>query len=403
MKTWIRVGISYALLSLTWAGASGKEDKGPAQAFQCASCGQGVQRGYVQALGKVWHPEHFVCGICDQNLQGEAFVQHEGQPYHQACYLERFAPRCAGCDHPIKGRYITAMEGKWHPHHFVCAVCQRPIVGSKFVERDNHPYHEACAAREFNPRCQICLEPVTDHYLTNFWDDKYCQYHEDELPQCYGCGRLVSKQLTDGGVRFEDGRTICNQCRRTGIDSVEEAEALGRQVATTMAELGFVISPASFPLRLVDQREMAREESHGDRTSGSTKMVVETLDGRVVERGVAEILMLHGLPAEYFAATYAHELGHAWLFQQRFLQLPPLVEEGICELFAHLWLQKRPGGWSDYLIYSKERSSDPVYGEGYRAAVRSLGQMTRAELLDYVKQHQKFPRPSASAPRLPPR
>ena len=401
MKAWVLV-LGYALLSPATAGATEQEDNVPKKAFQCASCGKGVQRGYLQAMGKVWHPEHFVCEICELNLQGESFVQYGGRPYHQHCYLDQYAPKCAGCDQPIEGRYLTALEKKWHLHHFVCATCQRPIVGAKFVGKEGHPYHEACSAKTFNPQCKICLAPVSDHYLTNFWEEEFCQHHNEELQQCYGCGRLVSEHLTNNGVRFEDGRTMCNLCRRTGIDSLRAAESLARKVATKMADLGFTLAQDSFPLRLVDQRELTQAGTHGERISGTTQMAIETLDGEVVKREIAAILMLHGLPTESFAATYAHELGHVWLFQQHFPKLPLQVEEGICELFAHLWLVNNPGSWSDYLIHLKERSTDPIYGEGYRIALRSLRHMSPAELLEFVKKNQRFPDPPNPTPSTPP-
>ena len=184
---------------------------------------------------------------------------------------------------------------------------------------------------------------------------------------------------------------MCNLCRRTGIDSLRAAETLAQKVATIIANLGFTLSRASFPLRLVDQLELTQAGTHGEQINGTTQMAIETLNGEVVKREIAAILMLHGLPAESFAATYAHELGHVWLFQQHFPELPLQVEEGICELFAHLWLINNPGPWSDYLIHLKERSTDPVYGEGYRIALRSLRHMNPAELFEFVKKHQRFP------------
>ena len=402
MRTWILVFLGCVLISATTSGAADQEDKVPARAFQCASCSKGVQRGYLQAMGKVWHPEHFVCGVCDESLQGETFIPHQGFPYHRQCYLDHYAPRCAGCEDPIEGRYLTAIERKWHPHHFVCATCQRPIVGSRFVEEAGQPYHEACSAETFNPRCEICLTPVTDHYLTNFWKEAFCHYHSEELQQCYACGRLISEHLTNNGVRFDDGRTVCNLCRRTGVDSLGAAETLARKVTAKLANLGFALSPASFPLRLVAQRELVQEGSHGERINGTTQLAIETRDGKVVKREVAAILMLHGLPAAAFSATYAHELGHVWLFQQHFPELPLQVEEGICELFAYLWLTSNPGPWSDYLIHLKELSTDPVYGEGYRIARINLKQMNPVELFEYVKIHHRFPNPAIAAPGAPP-
>ena len=104
------VVVSCVLLSMATAGATEPEDKVPKQVFQCGSCGKGIQRGYTQAMCKVWHPEHFVCEICNQNLQGASFIPHEGRPYHQYCYLDQYAPRYAGCDQPIEGSHLTAID-----------------------------------------------------------------------------------------------------------------------------------------------------------------------------------------------------------------------------------------------------------------------------------------------------
>ena len=397
------VVLGCVVLSMAAAGATEQEDKVPKQVFQCGSCGKGVQRGYIQAMGKVWHPEHFVCEICNKNLQGASFIPHEGRPYHQHCYLDQYAPRCAGCDQPIEGSHLTAIDQQWHPHHFICATCEQPIIGSKFVENAGHPYHESCSAKTFNPRCEICLAPVTEHYLTNFWQEAFCQHHSEQLEQCYGCGRLVSEDLTSNGVRFEDGRTMCNLCRRTGIDSLHAAKKLAQKVATEISDMDFRLSRTSFPLRLVDRLELSRAGTHGERINGTTRMAIETLNGEEVSREISTILMLHGLPAESFAATYAHELGHVWLFEQHFPELPLQVEEGLCELLAHLWLINNPSPWSDYLIHLKERSTDPVYGEGYRIALRSLNHLNPAELFEYVKKYQRFPNAPNSGHTTAPR
>ena len=95
IKAWL-LALGYALLSAATAGGTEQEDIDPKKAFQCANCGKGVQRDYLRAMGKVWHPEHFVCEICELNLQGESFVQYEGRPYRQHCYLNQYAPKCAG-------------------------------------------------------------------------------------------------------------------------------------------------------------------------------------------------------------------------------------------------------------------------------------------------------------------
>ena len=55
----------------------------------------------ITALGKTWHPEHFCCANCQQELGSKNFFEREGKPYCESCYHNLFSPRCAYCDGPI--------------------------------------------------------------------------------------------------------------------------------------------------------------------------------------------------------------------------------------------------------------------------------------------------------------
>lgn len=54
------------------------------------------------------------------------------------------------------------------------------------------------------------------------------------------------------------------------------------------------------------------------------------------------ILVLFGLPWLLTGSILAHEVMHAWLRTNGFRQLPPEVEEGLCQLMALLWLENLP-------------------------------------------------------------
>lgn len=56
----------------------------------------------VTALGRAWHPEHFVCGGCSTALGGSSFFEKDGAPFCPECYFERFSPRCGLCNQPIR-------------------------------------------------------------------------------------------------------------------------------------------------------------------------------------------------------------------------------------------------------------------------------------------------------------
>lgn len=55
----------------------------------------------VTAMGKTWHPEHFVCTHCQEEIGSRNFFERDGQPYCEKDYHSLFSPRCYYCNGPI--------------------------------------------------------------------------------------------------------------------------------------------------------------------------------------------------------------------------------------------------------------------------------------------------------------
>ena len=63
-----------------------------------------IHRGpFASAMGRVWHPEHFVCAGCNSTLQNTTFVYEEEKIFCESCYQKTFAQTCHGCNKPIVG------------------------------------------------------------------------------------------------------------------------------------------------------------------------------------------------------------------------------------------------------------------------------------------------------------
>lgn len=105
----------------------------------------------VTAMGRTWHPEHFVCTHCQEEIGSRNFFEREGQPYCEKDYHNLFSPRCYYCNGPILDvsprrvrvsvgllcitvrttvnvvmcvqKVVTALDRTWHPEHFFCAQC----------------------------------------------------------------------------------------------------------------------------------------------------------------------------------------------------------------------------------------------------------------------------------------
>ncbi|KAG9145046.1 hypothetical protein Leryth_018335 [Lithospermum erythrorhizon] len=76
---------------------------------------------------------------------------------------------------------------------------------------------------------------------------------------------------------------------------------------------------------------------------------------------VTAILILYGLPRLLTGSILAHEMMHAWLRLKGYPNLRPDVEEGICQVMAHLWLDSEiiagSGGSSSSSATSTSSSS----------------------------------------------
>ena len=112
--------------------------------------------------------------------------------------------------------------------------------------------------------------------------------------------------------------------------------------------------------------------------------------------------------------TTRTEATHAWLklhpnFPSDADPLPLDVEEGLCQLVAHMFLQEGPPDGADHGPTEALPGGEPsdfklrqyfqfcietdrgVYGEGFRRAARAFARMGIQELLYYVALHRDFP------------
>ncbi|MEQ2205499.1 hypothetical protein XENOCAPTIV_000711 [Xenoophorus captivus] len=92
----------------------------------------------------------FVFQECFTPFINGSFFDHDGQPYCESHYHERRGSLCSGCQKPITGRCITAMGKKFHPEHFVCAFCLKQLNKGTFKEQNDKPYCHGCFVKLFS-------------------------------------------------------------------------------------------------------------------------------------------------------------------------------------------------------------------------------------------------------------
>lgn len=88
------------------------------------------------------HAYHFNCTKCGIELIPDARFRN-GEFYCLKCHdnLDD-VPKCGSCRRPIEGRIVTALGKQWHAEHFVCAICDRPFLGTKHHELYGQAYCE---------------------------------------------------------------------------------------------------------------------------------------------------------------------------------------------------------------------------------------------------------------------
>lgn len=243
--------------------------------------------------------------------------------------------------------------------------------------------------------CSICKSQLSGSALQDYWGNRFCHRHVLELPQCTSCGRLICQYLTEGGFYYPDGLVMCSLCDRRGIFSLQRAEELLMEMRFELKKNGLDLGKAKTPLRLVDRNELfrrsRRSSNEGHMLLGLTRGMITTIKDKIVDRHFMEIIVQRGLPDEQFKLVAIHELCHAWIFYRGIHRLPLKIEEGLCVLSEYLWLQRQNTPEARFWKIRLMKNRDPIYGDGFREALKSLKKMPLPRMVRYIQQKGKFP------------
>lgn len=178
------------------------------------------QQRCITALGKTWHPEHFLCSHCSKAFESARFMEHDGLAFCESCYFTLFAATCAGCAQTIMDEYVTALDRKWHTGCFVCTVC---ALGRGWL---------ACCT--LTPDAlgglQDCRQPFDQMGYFERDGKPYCETHFHALNNslCMHCRKaIVGRCITAAGQRFHPEHFVCAHCQRaldTGLFKSHQAK-----------------------------------------------------------------------------------------------------------------------------------------------------------------------------------
>lgn len=359
---------------------------------------------------------------------------------------------CAGCNTEIgHGRFLSCMGAVWHPECFRCHACNQPISDYEFSMSGNYPYHKSCYKEHYHPKCDVCKHFIPtnaagliEYRAHPFWAQKYCPFHEhDGTPRCCSCERMEPRDTKYVGL--DDGRKLCLECLDSSIIDSNECQPLYLDIQEFYEGLNMKVTQ-QVPLLLVE-RHALNEAMDGEKnghyhmpeTRGlclSEEQTVSTIlrrprigaGNRVTDMRtepykltrrceVTAILILYGLPRLLTGSILAHEMMHAWLRLRGYRTLRQDVEEGICQVLAHMWLESQMMSISgsniastssstsskqgvrspferklgDFFKHQIESDTSPVYGNGFRAGNQAVLKYGLQRTLDHIRFTGTFP------------
>jgi len=142
----------------------------------CAQCSLPIRGPYILINGQYMHPRHYRCHECGIEFKGGDCKEFEGDLYCGPHYAILLLKKCARCGKPCKGRSVTALGKTWHPDHFVCHICAIPLLESNFLSNDELPYCQTHYIQLFGDSCAYCKEPIIKNAI-KFLEKSYHDNH----------------------------------------------------------------------------------------------------------------------------------------------------------------------------------------------------------------------------------
>ncbi|XP_061374493.1 protein DA1-related 1-like [Gastrolobium bilobum] len=384
--------------------------------------------------------------------------RHDNDPLFQP-FPHFFPPGCricAGCNTEIDhGRFLSCMGAVWHPKCFRCPACHLPITDSEFSMFENRPYHKSCYREKHHVRCDVCKNFIPtnsagliEYRAHPFWLQKYCPSHElDGTPRCCSCERMEPRDTKY--LLLDDGRKLCLECLDSAIMDTHECQPLYIEIQEFYEGLNMKVEQP-IPMLLVE-RQALNEAMEGEKNghhhlpetrglclseeqtvttilrrprigAGYRVMDMITEPYRLIRHcEVTAILVLYGLPRLLTGSILAHEMMHAWLRLKGYPNLSPEVEEGICQVLAHMWLDSelysgsgndgvpsslpssssassKKGKRSDFekklgefFKHQIESDTSSAYGNGFRSGNKATLKYGLKRTLDHIQMTGSFP------------
>lgn len=208
-------------------------------------------------------------------------------------------------------------------------------------------------------KCIYCNKTIDGRYVEDRYGNVCCVSHIDnhEVEVCGECLKLVPLQ----GNSLSDGRVICPDCMKIAVTPSRPYDWIEKQVLARLHNWGFGnLDMSRITIWTATSKEMAmyRKNDINVFNEGFCRLFPDTMK--------VDLFVESHLTKIHFAGVLAHELLHAWNFQNLIINIPDEWSEGMCNLSS--FLTYKSIGFPLARIYEENMMNDPdpIYGDGFR-------------------------------------
>ncbi|CAG8532443.1 5727_t:CDS:2 [Paraglomus brasilianum] len=191
----------------------------------CAYCNGPILSNPLRALNKLWHPHHLLCARCNKPIDPDVgHVEKNDKVYCPHDFTDLFLPKCRACNRPVEKAVSSSdgkLEGKWHASCFCCQTCRKPFPNKSFYVFNNAPYCKRHYHKLNNSLCKNCDDPIEGPCAQTV---EGWRYH----PSCFTCF-ICHDPLTDTYYNFED-----HQYCETHIMEIQQRKQIRAEKRQTM-------------------------------------------------------------------------------------------------------------------------------------------------------------------------
>lgn len=234
--------------------------------------------------------------------------------------------------------------------------------------------------------CYICGCEIRSGYYEDCWGRCICASHlsDGSVSRCSSCYGFALTRTA-----LPDGRIYCSECSKNAIfmNDDNNITPVLNYTLKNLKRFGFDnLKMENVTIQIVSHDEIMR-------LTGRTGNDCRVLGLACTSYGGGEfrhkIYMLSHQNRTQFTATLAHELLHAWQYQN-YIDAPDEICEGISNLGAFYVLSTIKTDLAKVLIKVMKERPDHIYGQGFRDVYADCSRVGRPKYFEFIKKKYKL-------------